>query len=137
MKIGIIYWSGTGNTEAMAKAIAEGVQSAGAGCDVLNISDGEPDISAYDKCMYGCPAMGAEELEEAEFAPFWESIKGKLAGKDVALFGSYEWADGEWMDTWKADAEEAGAKPVTLIAYDNPDDEAIQKCKDFGASFAK
>ncbi len=137
MKIGIIYWSGTGNTEAMAKAICEGVESAGVAAEVINISDGEPDISAFDKCMYGCPAMGAEELEEAEFAPFWESIKGKLSGKNVALFGSYEWADGEWMDTWKADAEEAGANVVTLIAYDNPDDEAIQQCKDFGAQFAK
>ncbi len=137
MKIGIIYWSGTGNTEAMANAISEGVQLAGAECEVINISDGEPDISAFDKCMYGCPAMGAEELEEAEFAPFWESIKGKLAGKDVALFGSYEWADGEWMDTWKDDAEGAGARVVTLIAYDNPDDDAIQQCKDFGSSFAK
>ncbi len=137
MKIGIIYWTGTGNTEAMANAICEGVESAGVQAEVINISDGTPDISAFDKCMYGCPAMGAEELEEAEFAPFWESIKGKLAGKEVALFGSYEWADGEWMDTWKEDAEAAGAKVVTLIAYDNPDDAAVQQCKDFGAQFAK
>ncbi len=137
MKIGIVYWSGTGNTEIMAEALASGVKSVDAECEVFNISDGTPDLSSFDKCMYGCPAMGSEELEEEEFLPFWDDVKGSISGKEIVLFGSYEWADGEWMDTWKEEAEDLGAIVHTIIAYDIPDEESIEECKKLGASFAK
>ena len=83
MKTAVIYWSGTGNTEAMANAIAEG-----AGADLFSVSDFSGNIADYDKIAFGCPAMGAEVLEEDEFEPFFESIEGDLNGKDIALFGS-------------------------------------------------
>ena len=100
-KIGIIYWSGTGNTEAMANAIAEGVQAAGGEADLMGPSEfGTDKIGAYDALAFGCPAMGSEELEETEVAPMWESVCGSLGSKTVALFGSYGWGDGEWMRNW-------------------------------------
>lgn len=137
-KIGIVYWTGTGNTGAMAEAIVDGVKAAGGSCDLVNLSDGPLDVTAYDTIAFGCPAMGAEELEETEFEPYFASVEDKLAGKNIGLFGSYSWADGEWMDLWKARCEENGLNVLaTLIAYDMPDDDAIAECKAFGEKLAK
>ena len=87
MKTAVIYWSGTGNTEALAKAAAEG-----AGVTAQTVSEFSGDVSEYDALVLGCPAMGAEVLEEEEFEPFFTGIEGKLSGKKVLLFGSYGWA---------------------------------------------
>ena len=100
-KLAVIYWSGTGNTRAMAEAVAEGAKAAGAEASLLTCAE-VSDISAYDAAALGCPAMGAEELEDSEFLPMLEGIEPALAGKKVALFGSYGWGDGEWMRSWEA-----------------------------------
>lgn len=92
MKTAVIYWSGTGNTEAMAKAVSEG-----AGAELFTVSDFSGSVEDYDAVAFGCPAMGAEVLEEDEFEPFFSSVEDKLNGKKVALFGSYGWGDGEWI----------------------------------------
>ena len=120
--IAVIYWSGTDNTEAMARAVAEG-----AGAELFAVSDF--DISALDNYgafALGCPAMGCEVLEEGEFAPFFEGIKSQLAGKKVALFGSYGWGDGQWMRDWEADAQAASLTLAcdSVICNEAPDDEA-------------
>ena len=112
----VIYWSGTGNTEARAKAVA-GVES-------------------YDAIALGCPAMGAEELEDGEFLPMLESVEASLAGKKVALFGSYGWGDGEWMRTWEARCAE---KSITLAAdsvtvNEAPDEDGLAACRALGAA---
>ena len=99
-KVAVIYWSGTGNTEAMAQAVAEGAKAAGAEVDLLTCADVNG-VEAYDAVALGCPAMGAEELEDSEFLPMLESIEAALVGKKTALFGSYGWGDGEWMRTWE------------------------------------
>lgn len=139
MKIGIIYWTGTGNTETMANAIAEGVKKV-AEVEVKTVGTTSPEKALeYDKLLLGCPAMGAEELEDAEFAPFYEAIKGKLKDKLVALFGPYDWGDGEWMESWCADAEAAGIKLYDkgyIIQQDDLDDE-IDNCINYGENFAK
>ena len=97
-KTAIIYWSGTGNTEAMAKAIASGMQESGAEVDVLNVIDANTSVAdSYTKLAFGCPSMGDEVLEEGEFEPFFSSVESALGGKKVALFGSYGWGDGQWM----------------------------------------
>ena len=97
MKVSIVYWSGTGNTEAMANAVAEGAKNTGAEVELLPVS--------ADALLFGCPAMGSEELEESEFEPFFSSVEGSLSGKKVGLFGSYDWGDGEWMRTWQQRVE--------------------------------
>lgn len=138
-KIAIIYYSGTGNTEEMAKAILSGAQDANGDVELFNISDiTSDDALAYDVLVLGCPAMGAENLEEGEFEPFMEEIEASLSGKDVALFGSYGWGDGEWMRTWQERVQDAGANLVQdgLICNETPDDEAIEACKALGASVA-
>ena len=135
MSIAVIYWSGTGNTEMMAKAIAEG-----AGAELFSVSDFTGDITVYDKVAFGCPAMGDEILEEDEFEPFFTSVEDKLSGKQVALFGSYDWGDGEWMRKWAERTAAAGADVFTgegLIVNNTPDDEALDKCRAFGEDFAK
>ena len=97
-KIAVVYWSGTGNTEAMANEVAEGAKAAGAEVDVLTASEfGADKMDAYDAVAFGCPAMGAEELEDSEFEPMFSDCEGKLGGKKIALFGSYGWGDGEWI----------------------------------------
>ena len=98
MKTAVIYWSGTGNTEAMARAVAEGMTAAGAEVVLLTPAEVAPgDLNAYAAIAFGCPAMGAEVLEETEFQPMFDACKRSLGGKRVALFGSYGWGDGEWM----------------------------------------
>ena len=134
-KIAVIYWSGTGNTEAMAKAIAEG-----SGGDLYTVSDITPAKALeYDKIAFGCPAMGSEVLEEAEFDPFFTEVERKLGGKKIALFGSYGWGDGEWMRQWYDRADSCGALlfgTEVLIVNDAPGDAERERCKKFGAEFS-
>ena len=138
MKTAVVYWSGTGNTEAMAKAVAEGMTAAGAEAVLLTPDKVQPgDLNAYDAIAFGCPAMGSEELEYDEFQPMWDEVKEVLGDKKVVLFGSYSWAEGEWMDNWKADADEAGVNVVdSVICYDAPDDEGEAACRALGAELA-
>ncbi|MBQ8567995.1 MAG: flavodoxin [Oscillospiraceae bacterium] len=134
MKIAVIYWSGTGNTEAMAKAVAEG-----AGAELFTVSEFSGDVSEYDALAFGCPAMGAEVLEEGEFEPFFADIESRLSGKKVALFGSYGWGDGEWMRDWADRVKNNGASLVNdegLIVNDAPSDDDIVSCKALGAALA-
>ena len=102
--IAVIYWSMTGNTQAMAEAIAQGAREAGAQVDVFSVDQvGVDQVLEYDQLALGCPAMGAEVLEESEFEPFFSQLEGRLSGKSVALFGSYGWGDGQWMRDWEED----------------------------------
>lgn len=125
--VAIVYWTGTGNTEEMAHALESGVVAAGAEARVVPVADfSADDVPNYDAFAFGCPAMGAEELESDEFEPVWEACVGALGDKPVALFGSYGWGTGEWMETWQADAEGAGVNVVrTVIANEAPDDDAV------------
>ncbi len=135
MKIAVIYWSGTGNTEAMAKAVAEG-----AGAELFSVSDFSGDVADYDRLAFGCPAMGAENLEEGEFEPFFTDNESKLSGKKVALFGSYGWGDGDWMRQWADRVTADGAELVNgegLIVNETPDDGALADCKALGAKLAE
>ena len=140
-RMAVIYWSMTGNTEAMANAIAEGIREAGAECDVLSVPAVSADQAAeYEKLALGCPAMGAEVLEEAEFEPFFTELEGRLGCKKVALFGSYDWGDGQWMRDWAQRADSAGANVYQdegLILHLTPDEEGLEQCRTFGAGFAK
>lgn len=125
--VAVVYWSGTGNTEEMAQALAENIGAAGATARVINVSDFSADeVDGFDALAFGCPAMGAEELEADEFEPVWDACKNVLGDRPVVLFGSYSWATGEWMETWRENAEEAGVNVVsTVIAFESPDDEAL------------
>lgn len=138
MKINIIYWSGTGNTEAMAKLVKEGAESGGAEVTIKTVSEaGEADLDC-DVLVLGCPSMGVEVLEESEFEPFVASIEGKIAGKTLALFGSYGWGDGEWMRDWDARIKAAGAALAaeSLIVNEMPEGAEADRCRAFGTSIA-
>ena len=134
MKSAIVYFSSTGNTEAMAKAIAE----TAAGADLIEVSSISADeVLAYDAVAFGCSAMGDEELDDADMEPMIEALEEKgMSGKKVALFGSYDWGDGEWMRKWYDRMQKAGAEMIQsegLIANLEPDDDAIAACKELGA----
>lgn len=138
-KIAVVYWSGTGNTEAMAAAVADGVKEKGAEAVVLTASEfNAAKMDEYDAIAFGCPSMGAEELEESEFAPMFSDCESKLSGKKIALFGSYGWGDGEWMRNWEETCRNDGAVIVHdfVICNEAPDDEAIASCKELGAALA-
>ncbi len=136
--VAVVYWSGTGNTEAMAKLVAEGAREAGARADVIHCTDfGAERFPDYDAFALGCPAMGDEELEDAEFLPLYEEIEPLLAGEKVGLFGSYDWNDGEWMELWEQRAAEAGIDIVeSVVAKDYPDAAAGAECKRLGSLLA-
>ena len=139
-KTAVIYWSGTGNTEAMAQAVLEGMQAAGAQADIMTPDKVDPAaLSAYNGIAFGCPAMGAEVLEEDEFQPMFDACKGRLGGKKVALFGSYGWGDGEWMRSWTSDCEDAGLDLAceSVICCEQPDDEALEACRQLGKLLAQ
>lgn len=138
-KIAIVYWSGTGNTEMMAKEVAEGVKAAGGDVSIFATSDFTADSAAvFDKFALGCPAMGAEELEDSEFLPLYEQLKPSLSGKKVVLFGSYGWGGGEYMTAWKNDAVSSGLILVDdPLAIENaPDDDGKSKCQELGRVLA-
>lgn len=131
----VVYWSGTGNTEAMAKKIAEGIESAGAKADVFSASEfSAVMMDSYDAIAFGCPSMGAEQLEENEFEPMFESCKSKLNGKRIVLFGSYGWGDGEWMRIWEEECRACGAQLACacVICNEAPDEQAECDCKEAG-----
>ena len=139
MKTAVIYWSGTGNTEEMAKAVAEGAKTAGAEVEVFEVDAFDKGtLKNYAGFMFGCPAMGDEVLEEGSFEPFFAEIEKDLAGVPVALFGSYGWGGGAWMRIWEQRVKDDGAKLVAegLATENAPDDDALQKCKDLGAALA-
>ena len=137
MKTAIVFWSGTGNTEAMAQAVAEGAEASGAQVNVLTCDKfNESMIDDYDSIAFGCPSMGAEQLEEDEFEPMFSACAPKLSGKKIALFGSYGWGDGEWMRSGQEECESVGAVLTTepVICNDAPDDEAVAAWEALGKS---
>ena len=136
-KIAIVFWSGTGNTELMANAVMDGVKSAGGEGILLTPSDFAPEmLNDYDGFAFGCPSMGAEQLEESEFEPMFSALESGLSGKKIALFGSYGWGDGEWMRNWEETCKNDGAELVyeSVIANETPDGDAIESCRNLGKS---
>ena len=139
-KTAIIYWSGTGNTEAMATAILEGAKEVNPDVQLFTVSDlSASEASEYDTLILGCPAMGAEVLEESEFEPFFSELESKISGKRIALFGSYGWGDGEWMRNWEERVLASGAnlvEPEGLMINEEPDDVGLKPCKELGKKAA-
>lgn len=133
-KVAVVFWSATGNTETMANCVAEGANGTIVPCSEMNAAK----LAEFDAVAFGCPAMGAEQLEESEFEPMYQDLRGSLSGKPVGLFGSYGWGDGEWIRTWAEDAEAAGARLVVepVMANGSPDGDAETACAALGAALA-
>ena len=138
-KVAVVYWSGTGNTAAMAKAVEEGAKSREAEVSTFGPDQFTADqVSLFDAIAFGCPAMGAEVLEETSFEPMFSAAEGKLSGKKIALFGSYGWGDGQWMRDWEERCNAAGAMLAldSVTANNAPDGDALEECKSLGAALA-
>lgn len=139
--IAVVYWSGTGNTEAMANAVAKGARGKGASVNLTSVDGFDAGkLDSYDAVAFGCPAMGAEELEDGEFAPVFEACEPNLSGKKVGLFGSYGWGGGDWMRNWEETVKGDGAELVGgegVICCEAPDDEALAACQALGAALAE
>ena len=139
-KIYVVYWSQTGNTEAMAEAVARGIRSEGKESAVVEVGSISPEELKEEAVFaLGCPAMGAEVLEESEIEPFVETLEAFVKGKTVGLFGSYGWGDGEWMRDWEARMQQAGANVIGgegVICQETPDQEALEKCEELGKNLA-
>ena len=134
-KVAVVFWSATGNTETMANCVAEGANGTIVPCSEMNAAK----LAEFDAVAFGCPAMGAEQLEESEFEPMFSDLEGSLNGKKIALFGSYGWGDGQWMRDWVQRTNDANAVIYTdegLIINETPDEDGIAKCKEFGKGFA-
>ena len=138
-EVKIIYWSGTGNTAAMAQSVADGVAAAGAEAKIIPVENaGAADIADVKAFALGCPSMGAEQLEESSMEPFVEEILGSVSGKKILLFGSYGWGDGEWMRNWEETCLGDGAVFAgdSVICNEAPDDEADAACIALGKKLA-
>ena len=140
MRVSVVYWSGTGNTQAMAEAVAEGIREGGAEAVLLEVGNADAAALAGENAFaLGCPSMGAEQLEESEMEPFVEALEPLVSGKRILLFGSYGWGDGEWMRDWAERMKNAGAALIReegLIANEAPDDEALEECRAAGKELA-
>ena len=139
-KTAVVYWSGTGNTEAMAEAVLTGMKDAGADAVLYTAAEFSPSkLNELDAVAFGCPAMGAEMLEESEFEPMFNDCKGSLAGKKVALFGSYGWGDGDWMRSWEDDCSASGIKLCceSVTCNEAPDAQGFAACRLLGKLLAE
>ena len=139
MSISVVYWSGTGNTQAMAEAVAEGIKAAGQEAELLEVGNADAaTVAAGNAFALGCPSMGSEQLEEAEMEPFIEEIESLVSGKTILLFGSYGWGDGEWMQNWEETCKNDGASLAcdSVICNETPDDEAEANCVNLGKALA-
>lgn len=139
-KIYVIFWTQGGNTQAMAEAVAEGIREGGKEAEVIYVGSVSADV-LKDQPVFalGCPAMGAEVLEESEMEPFVAEVETFASGKKIGLFGSYGWGDGEWMRDWVDRMNGAGATVVGgegVICQEAPDDEAVNNCKALGKQLA-
>ena len=138
-KVAVVYWSGTGNTQTMAEAVKAGAESAGAAAELFTAAEFNAGMAEqYDAIGFGCPAMGAEVLEESEFEPMFSDCESKLSGKRIGLFGSYGWGDGQWMRDWHDRCAGAGAvfAAEDVICNEAPDDDAKANCAALGAALA-
>ncbi|MDD6191606.1 MAG: flavodoxin [Lachnospiraceae bacterium] len=138
-KVAVVYWSGSGNTEMMAGAVSDGAKKKGADADLIYCTDFSADkVSAYDAIAFGCPAMGAEVLEESEFQPMFDEVAPALKDKKIALFGSYGWGNGEWMESWEQSCKDAGAvlAAESVMCNNTPDDEGLLNCETLGEALA-
>lgn len=138
-KVAIVYWTGSGNTEAMAHAVEEGAQNAGTEVALNFVSDVTADeIASFDYIALGCPASGNEQLEEYEFEPFFEELLPQLQNKKVAIFGSYSWNQGDWMQIWKQRLNDEGIETIAepVVAYGYPEDDILEECKKLGETLA-
>lgn len=139
-KIQVVFWSQGGNTQAMAEAVAKGIQDAGKEAEVVFVSDASLDeLKKANAFALGCPAMGAEVLEESEMEPFVCDVESFVSGKTIALFGSYGWGDGQWMRDWVERMNAAGAQVLNgegVISQEAPDDETIAQCEALGKQLA-
>ena len=139
-KIYVIYWSMSGNTQAMAEAIAKGINDSGKEAVVQYVSEASvSELQDAKVFALGCPAMGAEVLEEGEMEPFVSEVEGIAAGKKIALFGSYGWGDGQWMRDWEERMSGCGAAIINgsgLICHETPDDAMISECENLGKQIA-
>lgn len=140
-KIYIVYWSQTGNTQTMADAIGKGVAAAGKEAKVVSVGDISAQELENEACYaLGCPAMGDEVLEEDEMEPFVSELEAGVSGKNIALFGSYGWGDGQWMRDWVERMSGAGAKIINgegLICQDMPDEDVLKECEELGKKLAE
>ena len=133
-KVAVVFWSATGNTETMANCVAEGANGTIVPCSEMNAAK----LAEFDAVAFGCPAMGAEQLEESEFEPMFSDLEGSLNGKKIALFGSYGWGDGQWMRDWESDCSNAGISLTceSVTCCETPDDTALAACREMGKALA-
>ena len=140
-EIYVVYWSQTGNTKEMAEAVGAGIEEAGKIAKVVEVGSVSADVLKNAAVFaLGCPAMGAEVLEEEEMEPFVAEVETFAAGKKIALFGSYGWGDGEWMRDWEIRMQNAGAELVGgagVMCNETPDENAIAACKLLGTQMVK
>ena len=138
-KVAIVYWSGTGNTAAMASAVEAGAKDRGAEVTVFGPENfTAAKVAEFDGIAFGCPAMGAEVLEESCYEPMFTEVETALSGKKIALFGSYGWGDGQWMRVWEDRCNAVGARLVceSVMANNAPGADDLDACKSLGAALA-
>lgn len=139
-KVSIVFWSGTGNTAAMAEFIAQGVAEAGAEAVLIPVNEANAEELKNEKAFaLGCPSMGAEQLEEMEMEPFMSELESGISGKQIALFGSYGWGNQEWMRDWEDRVTSAGATVVNgegVTVNGAPGADTEDACKAAGRALA-
>lgn len=139
-EIYVVYWSQTGNTKEMAEAVGAGIEAAGKTAKVVEVDGVSAEtLKAAEVFALGCPARGAENLEEEEMEPFVAEVEQFASGKKIALFGSYGWGDGEWMRDWESRMQNAGAEVVGgagVICNETPDEETLEACRTIGRQLA-
>ncbi len=141
-KVLIVYSSQSGNTEIMAKAVAEGVKAAGAAVVLKKAVDANADdLMSCDVIAIGTPNYFGymSGLVKDFFDRAWIIVREKVADKPYCTFGSKGGGGAQALESVERICDGLKMRKVTegLVATRQPSAEVIGQCKELGRKLAQ
>ena len=141
-KVLIIYHSQTGNTEAMAKAVAEGALAGGATVVMKKAADAnEKDLLDCDVVAFGTPNYFSymAGMVKDFFDRVWAVVRDKMANKPYVAFGSYGGGGMPAIESLEKICDNMSMKRLfdSIGVQRQPTPENLKACEKLGEKIAK
>lgn len=149
----VIYFSQTGNTEKVAKAIRSGIESVMGQCDIVKLRDADlGSLAKYDLIGLGCPVFAFKEPENVT-AFIKRMAKAMVLGRHCFVFATHGGHPGNVLPSMTSKLERVGLKVIGGFDTDghlylpfyttpwftdgHPDNIDLKQAADFGAEMAR